>query len=113
MEGKSLEVVKCSGGWRGSGFRSYVGVEMGRAFRTPRALIALSDSDSSDAGGLPREVKSDKKRRRKWRHTHAKAPSATPSASETSSAKGALKFNGRLYIGRSEAVPSESEVSSA
>ena len=71
MTGNSLEVVKGSGGWWGSGFRSYVDLEMDHAFRISRALIALSDSDSSDTGDLPRGDREDKKRRRKWRHTNA------------------------------------------
>ena len=36
MTGNSLEVIKGPGGWWGSGLRSYVGLEMGRAFRIPR-----------------------------------------------------------------------------
>ena len=85
MTGNSLEVVKGSGGWRGSGCRSYVDLEMDHAFRISRALIALSDSDSPDRVDLPRAVTEDKKRRRKWRYTHAKAHSGTSSAEETSS----------------------------
>ena len=85
MTGNSLEVIKGSGGCWGSSFRSYVDLEMDHAFRISRALIALSDSDSSDQGDLPKAASADQKRRRKWRHTHARAPSQTSSASETSS----------------------------
>ena len=90
MTGNSLEVIKGPGGWWGSGFRSYVDLEMDHAFRISRALIALSDSDSSDQWDLPKAASADKKRRRKWRHTHARAPSQTSSASETPSSNRAL-----------------------
>ena len=85
MTGNSLEVVKGSGGWWGSGFRSYVDLEMDHAFRISRALIALRDSDSSDAGDKPPAEKADRKRRRKWRYANAKAASASSSVSDTSS----------------------------
>ena len=85
MTGNSLEVINGPGWWRGSGFRSYVDMEMGRAFRIPRALIALCDSDSSDRGGLPAMEVSDRRRRRKWRHTVARAASGTSPVAETSS----------------------------
>ena len=54
MTGNSLELINGPGGWRGSGFRSYLYLEMDHAFRIPRALIALSDSDSYDQGAAPR-----------------------------------------------------------
>ena len=41
------------GGWWGFGFRRYVDLEMDRAFRISRALIALSISDALDQGALP------------------------------------------------------------
>ena len=85
MTGNSLEVVKGSGGWWGSGFRSYVDIEMDHAFRISRALIALRDSDSSDAGDKPPAEKADRKRRRKWRYANARAASASSSVSDTSS----------------------------
>ena len=53
MTGNPLEVINGAGGWRGSGFRIYVDLEMDRAFRIPRALIALIDSDSSDRWTFP------------------------------------------------------------
>ena len=83
--GNSLEVINGAGWWRGSGFRGYVDLGMGRAFRISRAPIALSDSDSSDQGGHPPAIRADRKRRRKWRNTAARAESESSSVSETSS----------------------------
>ena len=49
--GNSLEFINGSVGWWGSGFRSYIDLGMDHAFSTHKALIALSDSDSSEIGG--------------------------------------------------------------
>ena len=78
--GNSLEVAKGSGRWWGCGFRISVGLEMGHAFRIPRTVIALIDSGSVDQEYLPPTVPGGKKRRLKWRHTHAKALSGIPPA---------------------------------
>lgn len=57
MTGNSLEAVKGSGRWRGSGFLSYEDLEMDHAFRISRALNSLTDSDYSDEGGPPARSK--------------------------------------------------------
>ena len=51
--GNTLEVIKGSGGWWGSGCRSYVDIEMDNAFRISRALIVLSDGSSSEEENRP------------------------------------------------------------
>ena len=85
--GNSLEVIKGSGGWWGSGFRSYVDIEMDHAFRISRCLIALSDDSSSEDNRVTRD-QADRNRRRRWRKTAAKGAvlsSASSSISSTSS----------------------------
>ena len=85
--GNSLDVIKGSGGWWGSGFRSYVDVAMGHAFRISRCLITLSEDSSSDDERVSRYT-ADRNRRRRWRKTAAKVTvlsSASSSVSSTSS----------------------------
>ena len=67
--GNSLEVIRGPVGRRGSVFRSYVDIAMGRAFRISRALIAISGDSSSADERVTKDV-SDKRRRR-WRETAA------------------------------------------
>ena len=84
MAGNPLEAARVSRDWWRIGFRIYVALEMDHAFRTPRALVALSDSDSSETGRLPREEKAYSERHREFGRTRARAPSDTFSKSETS-----------------------------
>ena len=68
----SLEVIRGSGGWWGSGFRSYVDVEMDPSFRISRCLFALSGDSASNDERVSRYT-ADKKRRQQWRKAAAKA----------------------------------------
>ena len=82
--GNSLEVIKGSGGWWGSGFRSYVDVEMDRAFRISLCLVALSGDSSSDDERVSRN-RADRNRRRRWRKTAARATVLSSESSSVSS----------------------------
>ena len=53
--GNSLEVIRGPGGWWGSGFRIYVAVEMDRAFRISRCLVAISGDSPSDDERVSRD----------------------------------------------------------
>ena len=70
--GNSLDVIKGSGGWAGSGFRSYVDLEMDTSFRIARLLVVLSDDESSEDERVKKRNRDDKKRRQKWRRQTAK-----------------------------------------
>ena len=74
--GNSLEVVKGSGGWLGPGFRSYVDLGMGSAFRISKLLVALSDDDSSE----DERIRLDKEKRKRWRKAYNKARVDPPSS---------------------------------
>ena len=82
--GNSLEVIKGAGGWAGSGFRSYVDLEMDTSFKITRLLVVLSDDDLSEDEGVKKRGRDDKKRRLKWRRQTAKG-SSSPKNSESSS----------------------------
>ena len=80
--GNALDVIKGSGGWQGSGIRSYGDLEVENAFRISRRPIALSDADSPEDD---RENKGDKPHRRNWRKKDAAQKSDTSSVSSTES----------------------------
>ena len=87
--GNSLEVIKGSGCWWGSSFRSYVDLEMDKDFRISRMLVTLSDSSSDE--DLPKKrTKQTKNRRtgqtrRKWRKNENRARMKSSSDDDSSS----------------------------
>ena len=48
MAGRSTDLIKITGGWVGSGFKSYVDLEVDKAINVTKMIVALSDSSSSD-----------------------------------------------------------------
>ena len=85
LAGNTLEVIKGSGGWWGSGFRSYVDLEMDNAFRISRCLIVLSDGSSSED---EKRAKQDQRRRKQHRRKPYPKAETSVSSPNTSTSSG-------------------------